>query len=178
MKYQRNKGKVCLVEHCTDAALSREMCSIHYHRMRKTGTTDPRVLQEPTEKVCSECGDCKSVSEFYKNKRHADGRPRHASVCKLCYAKVQRRYYLVSKYGITIDDYMEMLASQDFGCAICEVKENAYGQVSGRAFAVDHNHETGKVRGLLCQTCNRMLGLAGDSVERLKKSLDYLEAHR
>lgn len=63
-----------------------------------------------------------------------------------------------------------MLSNQDGGCGICEESPNR-----DKALDVDHNHDTGEVRGLLCNTCNRGLGMLGDDVATLKSAIDYLE---
>jgi len=76
---------------------------------------------------------------------------------------------LKKKYGLTIEDYKEMIASQNGVCAICGHPPNSKG------FSVDHKHETGKVRGLLCSKCNIVIGLLGDSPELLKAALEYLQ---
>jgi len=73
-------------------------------------------------------------------------------------------------YGITLDDYNKMFAEQEGKCSIC----GTHVCSTGRALAVDHDHETGKVRGLLCANCNTALGKFNDDVELLKKAIDYL----
>jgi hypothetical protein len=80
------------------------------------------------------------------------------------------------KYGITLEEYEGILAAQGGGCAICESVTPRY---KGRViFHVDHDHATGKVRGLLCHPCNMVLGYVVDSVEMLQRSIQYLERHR
>lgn len=74
------------------------------------------------------------------------------------------------KYGITADEYQSMLVSQNGVCAICKKKCTC-----GRSLAVDHNHETGLVRGLLCSKCNRAIGLFDDSYELLLVAANYLQ---
>ncbi len=96
---------------------------------------------------------------------------------KAAYAKVWRaRNPLRAKqndlkrmFGISLADYEEMLAKQNGVCAICENKD-AYFKL-----AVDHCHVTGVIRGLLCSQCNRGLGCLGDSPERLRRAIAYLE---
>lgn len=86
-----------------------------------------------------------------------------------------RRSNLKQSYGITLEEYDAMLAAQGGVCGACggvETGRNAYGVVS---LAVDHDHETGKIRGLLCMKCNRALGLIGDSIEAAKNLLRYLK---
>jgi len=80
-------------------------------------------------------------------------------------------------YGITVEDYAEMLEAQGGGCAICGIRgEDQNGRVKN--LAVDHDHATGAVRGLLCHLCNRALGLLQDSPEQLRRALQYLEKNR
>lgn len=76
-------------------------------------------------------------------------------------------------YGITIEQYNKLLVEQGGVCAICKRE-----CPTGRALAVDHNHVSGLIRGLLCANHNRMLGYASDSVDLLEKSIEYLKKHR
>ena len=98
--------------------------------------------------------------------------------------EIKRRWYhrnkeknkdhqLKYKFGITLEDFDRMVESQNGLCAICG-GENV--QIRGRvvALAVDHNHKTGKVRGLLCNGCNTSLGRFKD-IPMLKKAIKYLE---
>ena len=74
-------------------------------------------------------------------------------------------------YGITLDEYNNLLTSQDNGCMICEVKH-----VEGeKSFPVDRCHTTLKVRGILCQSCNRGIGLMKDNPTLLRSAADYIE---
>jgi hypothetical protein len=78
-------------------------------------------------------------------------------------------------YGISHADYESMAASQGGVCAICGTQEP--GQKK-RYFCVDHDHETGKVRQLLCNDCNVGLARLGEDPERLRRAAEYLERHR
>lgn len=81
-----------------------------------------------------------------------------------------RNSQLLRDFGITIEDFQMMLMLQAGVCAICQKPERA-----GRNLSVDHNHDTGKVRGLLCDACNTSLGKFGDSTETLRRAIAYLE---
>ena len=81
-----------------------------------------------------------------------------------------RNFQLKRRYGITIEDYDYMLKEQGHRCAICRT-DNPGGQ--GR-FHVDHCHDTGRVRGLLCSNCNHGLGKFQDSVLFLEQAIRYL----
>jgi hypothetical protein len=75
---------------------------------------------------------------------------------------------LMYLYGLTVDGYNKLLKKQKGKCFICQQKP------SNKKLCVDHDHETGEVRGLLCDKCNRGLGLFDDSVERLQRAVEYL----
>lgn len=76
-----------------------------------------------------------------------------------------------TKFGITLEDYDQMFADQNGCCDICGVHQS---EVKTR-FAVDHNHKTGEVRGLLCGCCNKGLGQFKDNTEYLAKAITYLK---
>ena len=80
------------------------------------------------------------------------------------------------QYGLTVEEYQQMLESQGFVCSICESPETVT-DIKGnlKSLCVDHNHSTGKVRGLLCDSCNRGLGFLKDSRQVLSNALIYLE---
>lgn len=79
-------------------------------------------------------------------------------------------------YGITIETYENMSEEQGHVCKICKCAETVIDKRNGkiRALAVDHCHQSGKVRGLLCTDCNTLLGKAKDNVNVLKSAIDYL----
>lgn len=81
-----------------------------------------------------------------------------------------RRRNLLYEYGITSEDFDRMLAEQGGGCAICGATEHR----NGRRLHVDHCHSTGKVRGILCEGCNKGLGHFADNVDRMIKATNYL----
>lgn len=82
-------------------------------------------------------------------------------------AEIHRRWRLQKDYGITVEEYDALMAKQGSCCALC-------GKAS-KKLDVDHDHDTGKVRGLLCRACNVALGNLGDSVAGLTRALDYLK---
>ena len=81
----------------------------------------------------------------------------------------QRFYRWLSRYGLTPEDYHVMFEAQDGVCAICGTSPDE------RPLNIDHDHETGQVRGLLCGRCNTGLGHFGDDVDRLRSAISYLE---
>jgi hypothetical protein len=127
-------------------------------------------------KRCPACGAMKPLDQFPKNKRSRDG---HAFYCKPCHNQKGREsrernhgsvrsYHLKARYGITGEQAAEMLDAQDGLCAICRERP---------ADHVDHDHLTGRVRGLLCFNCNGGLGQFRDDPELLRAALDYLDRH-
>ncbi len=79
---------------------------------------------------------------------------------------------LKRRFGITLCEYKERLAAQGNVCAICNSPRN------GMALSVDHDHKTGKVRGILCSACNTVLGHARDNINILEKAIAYLRVHQ
>ena len=86
----------------------------------------------------------------------------------------RKHYALKRKFGITLDQYNEILEKQEGKCAICR----SDGCTTGRRLAVDHCHETGYIRGLLCKNCNLMLGHAKDSNSILETALIYINERK
>jgi hypothetical protein len=146
-------------------------------------------------KICTKCGIEKELSEFYKH----SGRCKYgvSSQCKSCSidaakkthlknlsnpdyvlkcAKILKNGWLKRLYGITLNQYNELLESQNGACAICGKRETATGTYSNkiRSLAVDHNHVTGKIRGLLCYDCNTSLGKFKDNIKILQSAINYL----
>lgn len=74
------------------------------------------------------------------------------------------------KYGMTVEEYNEILFKQDHCCALC----SKHVSELERRLAVDHCHGTGRIRGLLCMPCNTSLGQLGDNTESMYKIIDYL----
>ncbi|MCK5601272.1 endonuclease VII domain-containing protein [Candidatus Pacearchaeota archaeon] len=125
----------------------------------------------PQTKKCCNCWNTKPVSEFNKDKHAKDGL--HAS-CKSCRIKPRRKADLYRKYGISSRQYEKLVEKQNGRCAICGKHQSELKTTLN----VDHNHETGKVRGLLCVACNRLLGYAQDNQDILMKAIQYLEKKR
>lgn len=140
-------------------------------------------------KKCNKCSLQKPLTEFFKDKNNkTDGR---YSICKTCktegalkwraenrakYNETQRIYHAenyqrlrIQRYDLTPEQHAKMLSDQKGVCAICG--ELPKGK---RPLAIDHNHDTGKVRGLLCYGCNRALHIL-DNQELLNKAMEYLK---
>lgn len=82
-----------------------------------------------------------------------------------------RKYHLKYRYGITEEEYQNLLQTQQHCCKICNQHESTFE----KPLFVDHCHSTGEVRGLLCSKCNTILGYAEDNIEVFKKAIQYLQ---
>jgi hypothetical protein len=144
-------------------------------------------------KACCTCEQTKPVSEFHRDRHTASG---YANRCKECRRpgnatavarwrerhperrrEAWRRWWhnkgrfrdLAATYGISEEQYLAMLEAQDGRCAICR------GDGQGRRLGVDHDHDTGQVRGLLCGPCNSALGMLREDPAIFAAALTYLE---
>lgn len=124
-----------------------------------------RVAETPAgQKWCARCQQFRSLTSFTGGKKVA-------AYCQPCQRFYNSERRIKIQFGMSWDDYELLLACQDHRCAICRGKPRKY------LFAVDHDHKTGEVRGLLCSRCNhRLLGSANDDPARLRAAADYLEA--
>jgi hypothetical protein len=138
-------------------------------------------------KICRVCGEAKSTEEYYRHPKTRDG---YFGSCKDCErdrsrnaqrekreqdSDYARNAHLKSLYGITIADYMDMLTIQDGCCAICASIE---ARAQGGNFNVDHDHETGKIRALLCDNCNRGIGVFKDNPNYLIAAAHYILSYK
>lgn len=141
-------------------------------------------------KLCPLCNKEKPLTDFYKdnNVKSCTG-----PICKICdkikykeSRKINRKNNkkqiqnkaLQTLYGITLSDYNRMFEEQSGVCAICgkeEIQKNQFGTIR---LSVDHDHQTGKVRGLLCSKCNRAIGLLNDDFKILNKAAKYLKKYQ
>lgn len=147
-------------------------------------------------KICTGCDIEKPYSEFYRNGQNGDG---FHMQCKSCQTPYHKRYRDENrervnkrkrdlyhndpefranyeqgrrrrKYGLSEDAYQKLLDASDGNCMICKKP-----WVGDRKLSIDHNHKTGKVRGLLCRICNVFLGRIDDSTEILEAMIAYLK---
>jgi len=140
-------------------------------------------------KECTVCKETKPLDDFYNYKATKDGKSYR---CKSCDGVARAKWAeenpersrrstrgrnLKCKYNITLEQYEKLFESQGKACACCGATENNTTGSSRENwnFAVDHCHDSQEIRGLLCNNCNRGIGLLGDTAEGLRKALAYLE---
>lgn len=152
------------------------------------------ALIVPSEKVCTKCKQEKSISDFYLDR----GKP--AAQCKPCRIhkskeytgklaagiKTARRekfkgvygtnYNYKRFFGLDIEIVTKMLAAQDNECAVCSKELVIGGPDRAKRANLDHNHGTGKVRGLLCQACNMYVGVL-ENKNKILKAIGYLNKY-
>lgn len=136
------------------------------------------IVNKIIERKCTCCGETKPLDAFPPNKGMILG---VGSNCRVCANAITRKWQRVNRghiqdlrlqrvFGITLDVYNLLLERQGGVCAICGAAKRG-----DRNLVVDHDHDTGSVRGLLCGRCNMGIGLLDNSVEHLRAAADYLE---
>jgi len=156
---------------------------------------DDAVLQAndlPPDKIkrCSQCKQFKSLAMFHRRIQAPDG---HTPCCKNCTTKIslrrsnnqkkkcleyERKSRIQTRYSISQSAYDEMVSSQSNRCAIC--RDTEINKLHGKTIrlAIDHDHNTKMVRGLLCHKCNMLLGYARDDEDILLQAVSYLSKAR
>lgn len=137
-------------------------------------------------KKCSVCSKQQPFKNYHRSKKSKDG---YGYRCKDCdrqarhdykeknkerFALLARGRQLKWKYGITLEEYDAMFEKQGKKCAVCEATENKGLKQDDRSWSVDHCHTTGQIRGILCNNCNRAIGLLQDSKEIVYRAAEYL----
>ncbi|UUU27919.1 endonuclease VII domain-containing protein [Streptomyces sp. DSM 40750] len=116
-------------------------------------------------KLCQGCGEIKPHSEWHRKGSSPDGL---ASRCRACRAIDNRAGHLMRKYGLTPAELDELIAEQQGICCIC---------LAAPAEHVDHCHNTGRVRGVLCFSCNAALGQFKDRPDVIRRAATYVEGN-
>ena len=172
--------RLCEVPDCSEIHLAKGMCQLHYHRNRN-GTSEPELLTGDF-RVCTKCGEEKPNTSFRKQSKGQGGRAR---VCKKCdqvqnqtwkdkpenkdrYRLKASRRKAVSNYGIEGGFAWDRIQSG----AVCDACGDRRPKMS-----IDHNHTTGKFRGILCLQCNTALGLLGETPDKFLGLMTYLFTH-
>lgn len=156
--------------------------------MRKLTEEEVKVLENLDGKVCKLCNNYKSRKEFEFSGYNKDKMKSYCQVCRVEYDRIKRidrkskdffKYStrekdrkLRLKYNINLADYLDLLDKQNYKCKICN-KPHEEGKRTN--LFVDHCHDTMKVRGLICNSCNKGLGDFKDSIELLESAIKYLK---
>jgi hypothetical protein len=148
-KVNKGKGKFCSLK-----------CYLIYRRKR--------IVVRGTSKTCSTCGIEKDIKDFMYRK---DTRDRLTTQCSDCRKKTLIR----SKYKVSIKEAKDLYYQQINGsCDACGMTADEHFKIYGNLLHIDHDHETGKVRGVICYKCNITLGHFKDSIEHLQLLINYL----
>jgi len=143
-------------------------CAAEYHQQRQVAkgrSVRPRVAVPAGHKFCRTCGEIKPHSDWTRNRSASDGL---ATLCKACKAAKGRAQHLKRNYGLTEAERDAMVATQRGLCAIC---------LDAPAMHVDHCHGTGRVRGVLCFSCNAALGQFKDQPDAIRRAAAYVEGN-
>ena len=128
-------------------------------------------------KLCTKCNKLKELSDFSESKSEKGYKQYRCRECNKAYREGRKElikdYQLKHRFGISLETYNEMLHKQNNSCKICKTTCK-----TGKMLAVDHNHQTGNIRGLLCAYCNRALGLLHDDIHLFEESIKYLKEER
>jgi predicted nucleic acid-binding Zn ribbon protein len=164
MKYTK-ECPTCKEDFTTDVH-NKKYCSEHCSRekwaeMRRTGNRSVYPNKYFKNKHCRWCSDLftpRGPSNHYCSEE--------------CSKKGQKDTYYLRNYDIGYREYLTLLDSNNGGCWKCDKSKEDNTKL---ILAVDHNHKTGQVRGLLCTDCNMAIGKLGDDIKGLREALNYLE---
>lgn len=161
----------CSVQDCTKDAERGKWCYAHYLRMWRYGQTHSKTDYWGTD-GCEVCG--------YPLPSGRGRKPR-----KYCGPRCRVVANRVHQYGLTVQEFLAMYEAAGHCCQICGRKLDLHsGREAGEVVIrnstlhIDHDHLTGKVRGLLCHPCNMGIGAFDDDADRLKAAIAYIEAAR
>ena len=151
-------NRICTFEDCTEKHKAKGLCNTHYERQRLgLDMTTPIRQYETGERLCKYpgCSTPRACSGTYCQKHYMQPRKR------------------LNRYGVTQEQFEVMLASQGGRCAVCQTSES-----KGIGWCVDHDHVTQRVRGVLCDACNKGIGFLQDDLDLLITAAEYLERYR
>jgi hypothetical protein len=128
-------------------------------------------------KKCYKCQNILPLTSFAKHKGKSDGLQERCNSCRQKHYKdtghiTHRNNDIKRKYNVTTEWYENKFKEQNGLCEICNKP-----QLHNKRLAIDHNHNSGKARGLLCDVCNRAIGMLNDSIEILESATNYLRKY-
>lgn len=148
----------CKVEGCERDAYGKGWCRPHWWRMHKYGRLE-------------------KIVGLIKGNCTIEGCEEKIKGLGLC----KNHYHHFKKYGVHPNEFNQKLKDQNFVCAICEEPETSlFRNIPGKVkkLSQDHDHKTGKMRGLLCTRCNHFLGRVNEDISLIQKMIDYLVKHK
>lgn len=193
------KHPICKEGTCGRPVKSRSLCVKHYQRARRSGS-----IERERSAICVDCDSvfevedrgpiptrCPPCRQAWAVQRTREWQAANPEKDKANRQRYYDRVYpfrtyteddaqaawvrrLKKHYGLTVGQYQQMLDRQNGTCAICDGPPKGKGADRGR-YHVDHCHETGKVRGLLCSSCNLAIGYLGDDARRVRRAARYIE---
>jgi hypothetical protein len=178
--------KYCSVEDCNNQHNSKGYCSKHYYRFKKYGDPNQRIERSNCRvDNCNEIANAKELcpKHYYRNKTYGDPNIvrfpwREDRSCSIPYCQFEheakgyckKHYIILKKIDISHEDYVKKTTEQNGKCMICK-NECSHG----KTLSLDHDHESGQIRDLLCAPCNLALGGFKDSPILLRSALKYLK---
>lgn len=165
--------------YCSERPIQRILMD-HNISIRTNGEHNRSIILDG-KKECSICKEWVLLIDFYcKGDHYGTGYIVYYHACKKCMRKKWSddwEQHISEKFGITVEQYKLMLESQNNLCAICDQPERRMKEDQPQRLSIDHCHITGKVRGLLCNNCNILLGFAKDNKAQLKRAIEYLTSN-
>ena len=174
--------KECSVTECLNKSSVKGYCPKHYTWARQNGLIDSskKCTVEGCDKNHSARGYCKShYSKAIRSGKFSDYRKCEVNDCDKPHASngyCERHSVVYRRYKIDPSEYENIYKLQDGSCEICKKKTDIDSYQNDRLF-VDHNHKTGDVRGLICVSCNSIIGHADDDINVLLSCVKYLEKY-
>ena len=142
-----------------------------FNRYHTASNSNPYEHSKKPKK-CNRCHQVKTEADFYYRKEMKALRPQ----CKAC----KSLEVACKKYKLKLDDIEHLYKASNYSCGICKVHVDDYNNKAQkyRALVIDHEHSTGKIRGILCHECNTAIGLFKDNIKKLEKAINYLREHQ
>lgn len=163
--------RICIVDGCNRFGRTRSMCDMHYQREVRKGTYSSCSFDDCSAGIVSS-GMCE---KHYRRELRARKPENISCLIESCNSRpvgkgwCSKHYSLYTRYGIDPQRYEDILLSQGYVCVICG---------SDSKLHMDHDHETGEIRGVLCGSCNRGIGLLKDSFTVVSNAAEYLKKWR
>lgn len=162
MEYEKNRLKQKLCRTCKLTKLGHEF----------------RFRPHHTDKLNSYCTQCERDHNLRYRILHWDKIVLKAKLVRQTNPRRWLKNYLNREFNMSLESYDSIILSQNGVCAICKKEESATTRGVKKRLSLDHCHKTGKVRGVLCDNCNRALGLFRDDPNLLRAAIAYLEKHQ